>query len=142
MILYIPQGLISTERKNIPVGRRDVRSIHYNSVILFALILFSPGLGIRKRAWVFMVGLVLLLLTQVITVLVQAKFLYVFQLGESVGIHYGAWERNVSAFLKQFFELIGRFSFPFAIWMLFTYRETIGYLSGTEETKPHKRRKR
>jgi uncharacterized membrane protein YecN with MAPEG domain len=142
MILYIPQGLISSEKKNIPVGMKDVRSIHYNSVILFALILFSPGLGIRKRTWVLVAGMVLLFLTQVITVLVQAKFSYVFQLGEYGGIHYGAWERNVSAFLKQFFELIGRFSFPFAIWMLFTYRETVEYLTGTEEVKPHKRRKR
>jgi hypothetical protein len=142
MILYIPQGLISREKENIPVGMKDVRSIHYNSVILFALILFSPGLGIRKRGWVLIAGMVLLFLTQVITVLIQAKFSYVFQLGEYGGIRYGAWDRNVSAFLKQFFELIGRFSFPFAIWMLFTYRETIGYLTGTEEVKPRKRRKR
>jgi hypothetical protein len=142
MILYIPQGLISREKENIPVGMKDVRTIHYNSVILFALILFSPGLGIRKRGWVFIAGMVLLFLSQVITVLVQAKFSYVFQLGEYSGIRYGAWDRNVSAFLKQFFELIGRLAFPFTIWMLFTYKETIGYLTGTEEVKPRKRRKR
>lgn len=143
MILYIPLGLISGERENIPVWMRDVRGIHYNSVILFALILFSPGLGFRKRGWVLMAGLVLLFLMQVLTVFVQAKFIYVFQLGEYSRAHYGAWDRNVCAFLKQFFELIGRFSFPFAIWMLFTYRETVEYLVGTKpERRPHKRRKK
>jgi hypothetical protein len=142
MILYIPLGLISGEKKSILAGGRDVRDIHYNSVILFALILFSPGLGFGKRGWVLMAGLPLLFLTQVLTVLVQAKFIYAFQLGEYSRVHYGAWDRNIYAFLKQFFELIGRFSFPFAIWMLFTYRETIGYLAGAKEAQPHKRRKR
>jgi hypothetical protein len=142
MILYIPLGLISGEKDSILAGGRDVRDIHYNSVILFALILFSPGLGFGKRGWVLMAGLPLLFLTQVLTVLVQAKFIYAFQLGEYSRVHYGAWDRNIYAFLKQFFELIGRFSFPFAIWMLFTYKETIGYLAGAKEAQPHKRRKR
>jgi hypothetical protein len=52
MILYIPLGLISGEKKSMLAGRKDVRNIHYNSVILFALILFSPGLGFGKRNWV------------------------------------------------------------------------------------------
>jgi len=50
--------------------------------------------------------------------------------------------KDTYAFLKQFFELIRRFAFPFAIWMLFTYKETIGYLTGTRsEEKPRKKRK-
>jgi hypothetical protein len=142
MIFYIPLGLISSEKKSVFALGRDVRDIHYNSVILFALILFSPGLGFGKRGWVLMAGLALLFLTQVLTVLIQAKFIYVFQLGEYSRTHYVGWDRNIYAFLKQFFELIGRFSFPFAIWMLFTYRETTEYLAGTIEAKPHRRRKR
>ena len=142
MILYLPLGLISGGSQKIPGWMRDVRDIHYNSVILFALILFSPRLGFRKRGWVLMAGLVLLFLTQVLTILVQARFLYIFQLGEYSRTHYGAWDRNICAFLKQFFELIGRFSFPFAIWMLFTYRETVQYLVERKPgRKPHKRRK-
>lgn len=105
-------------------------------MILFALILFSPGLALRKRVWVLGVGMILLFLTQVFTVLVQVKFMYVFQLGEYSRAHYGAWDRNIWAFLKQFFELIGRFAFPFAIWILFTFRETTGYLTGPKEAAP------
>ncbi|MGD0915448.1 MAG: exosortase H-associated membrane protein [Thermodesulfobacteriota bacterium] len=142
MILYIPRGLIAGEKKNIFAWKRDIRDIHYNSVILFALILFSPGLGFGKRGWVLMAGLTLLFLIQVLTVLVQAKFIYVFQMGEYSRAHYRAWDRNIIAFLKQFLELIGKFSFPFAIWMLFTYKETTGYLAGAREAKPRKRRKR
>jgi len=138
MIVYIPVGLISGEKKSTLAGKRDVRDIHYNSVILFVLILFSPGLGLRKRGWALLTGLVLLFFTQVLTVLIQAKFMYVFQLGEYSKAHYGAWDRNIYAFLKQFFELIGRFSFPIAIWMLFTYRETTEYLAGAKEAEPHK----
>jgi hypothetical protein len=38
--------------------------------------------------------------------------------------------------------LTGRFAFPFVIWMLFNYKETIEYLTeaGSKE-KPHKKRK-
>ena len=143
MIVYVPVGLATKEQKSVPAGKREIRDLHYNSVILFALILFSPGLAPGKRAWVLVTGLLLLFFTQVLTVLVQIKFFYALQLGEYSRIHYGPWERNLYAFLKQFFELIGRFAFPFAIWMLFTYQETIGYLTGTEsEKKPRKKRKK
>ena len=143
MIVYVPVGLLTNEQKSVPAGKREIRDLHYNSVILFALILFSPGLAFGKRMWVLVAGLLLLFFTQVLTVLVQIKFLYALQLGEYSRIHYGPWERNMAAFLKQFFELIGRFAFPFAIWMLFTYKETIGYLTETaSEKKPLKKRKK
>jgi len=143
MIVFVPLGLATHEQKGIPAGKRDVRELDYNSVILITLILFSPGLGGGKRMLVFVAGFALLFLTQVLNVLVQVKFFYVLQLGEYSRISYGPWERNIYAFLKQFFELIGRFAFPFAIWMLFTYRETIGYLTGTESEKnPRKKRKK
>jgi hypothetical protein len=141
-IVYVPMGLVSKGQKTVQ-GMREVRDLHYNSVIFFALILFSPGLGLGKRMGVLVAGLLLLFLTQVLTVLVQVKFFYALQLGEYSRIHYGPWGRNTYAFLKQFFELIGRFAFPFAIWMLFTYKETIGYLTETRsEEKPQKKRKR
>ena len=141
-IVYVPMGLVSKGQKTVQ-GMREVRDLHYNSVIFFALILFSPGLGLGKRIGVLVAGLLLLFLTQVLTVLVQVKFFYALQLGEYSRIHYGPWGRNTYAFLKQFFELIGRFAFPFAIWMLFTYKETIGYLTETRsEEKPQKKRKR
>jgi hypothetical protein len=141
-IVYVPLGLIARGQKPVQ-GMREVRDLHYNSVIFFALILFSPGIRLGKRVWVLVIGLLLLFFTQVLTVLVQVKFFYALQLGEYSRIHYGPWERNTYAFLKQFFELIGRFAFPFAIWMLFTYKETIGYLTETRlEEKPHKKRKK
>ena len=139
-IIYIPMGLVSKGQKAVQ-AMRDVRELDYNSVILFALVLFSPGLRPVKRIWVFIVGFALLFLTQAFNVLVQVKFLYAVQLGEYSRLHYGPWERNLYAFLKQFFELIGRFAFPFAIWMLLTYKETLGYLTGprSEGKSPKKK---
>jgi hypothetical protein len=143
MIVYVPAGLATQGQKSVPAGKREVRDLHYNSVILFALILFSPGLALGKRMWVLIAGLLLLFFTQVLNILVQIKFFYALQLGEYSRIHYGPWEGNIYAFLKQFFELIGRFAFPFVIWMLFTYQETVEYLTGTEsEKKPRKKRKK
>ena len=110
-IVYVPLGLIAKGQKPVQ-GMREVRDLHYNSVIFLALILFSPGIRLGKRVWVLVIGLLLLFFTQVLTVLVQVKFFYALQLGEYSRIHYGPWERNTYAFLKQFFELIGRFSFP------------------------------
>jgi hypothetical protein len=140
MILYIPL-VFSAEKKEVPAGKRDIRDIHYNSVILFALILFSPGLSLGKRAWLLPAGIALLFITQVLTVLVQVKFFYALQLGEYSRVHYSTWDRNIYAFLKQFFELIGRFAFPFAIWIGFTYGETIGYLTeASPKKKPPKKK--
>jgi hypothetical protein len=143
MIVFVPQGLATQEQKRIPAGKRDVRELDYNSVILITLILFSPGLRGGKRMLVLVAGFALLFLTHLLNILVQVKFFYALQLGGYSQIPYGPWERNIYAFLKQFFELIGRFAFPFAIWMLFTYRETTGYLTGTEpEKNPRKKRKK
>ena len=142
-IVYVPLGLGTDEQKPIPAGKREVRDLHYNSVIFFALVLVTPGLRFGKKIGVLLVGLALLFLTQVITVLVQVKFFYALQLGEYSRLHYGPWAQNTYAFLKQFFELIGRFAFPFAIWMIFTYEETVGYLTGTpSEEKPRRKRKK
>ncbi len=140
-IIYIPIGLVSKGQKAIQ-AMRDVRELDYNSVILFALVLFSPGLALVKRVWVFMAGFALLFLTQLVNILIQVKFLYALQLGEYSRLHYGTWERNIYAFLKQFFELIGRFAFPFAIWMFFTYKETVGYLVKAEPGIEPRRRKK
>jgi hypothetical protein len=140
-IVYVPMGLVSKGQKTVQ-GMREVREIHCNSVIFFALALFSPGLGPGKRMWVLAAGLLLLFFTQVLTVFVQVKFFYALQLGEYSRIHYGPWEKNIYAFLKQFLELIGRYAFPFAIWMLLTYRETLGYLTGPQvEGKSLKKKK-
>jgi len=140
-IVYVPMGLVSKGQKTVQ-GMREVREIHCNSVIFFALALFSPGLGLGKRMWVLAAGLLLLFFTQVLTVFVQVKFLYALQLGEYSRIHYGLWEKNIYAFLKQFSELIGRYAFPFAIWMLLTYKETLGYLTGPQsEGKSPKKKK-
>ena len=140
-IVYVPMGLVARGQKTVQ-AMREVRDLHYNSVIYFALALFLPGLNLGKRAWVLTAGLLLLFFTQVLTVLVQVKFVYALQLGEYSRTHYGPWERNIYAFLKQFFELIGRFAFPFAIWMLFVYKEAIGYLTGTPSDKRLRRKKR
>jgi hypothetical protein len=142
MIIYVPLQWEDPGKKGIPAGKRDVRDLHYNSVILFALILFTPGLSFVKRGWVLLIGLGLLFFTQVLTVLVQIKFFYAYQLGEYSRIHYGILEKNLYVFLKQFFELIGRFAFPFVIWLLFTYKETVDYLvEGRRESK-HKKKKK
>ncbi len=140
-IVYIPMGLAAGGQKPVQ-AMREVRDLHYNSVIFFALALFLPGLGLGKRAWVLSAGLLLLFFTQVLTVLVQVKFVYALQLGEYSRAHYGPWERNIYAFLKQFFELIGRFAFPFAIWMLFVYKEAIAYLTGTPSDRRPRKKKR
>jgi len=137
-IIYIPMGL---GQKPVQ-AMRDVRELDYNSVILVALILFSPRLRLVKRIWVLIAGFVLLFLTQVFSVLAQLKFLYALQLGEYSRLHYGPWERNLYALLKQFFELIGRFAFPFAIWMFFTYKETVGYLTETRPEKKSRKKKK
>lgn len=111
-VIYTPLRLDLRDKKSGMVGKRDIREVHYNSVILFALILFSSRLSLEKRIWVLITGHTLLFLTQVFTILVQAKFFYAIQLGEYSQMHYGQFSRNLFTFLKQFFELIGRFSFP------------------------------
>jgi len=98
-IVFVPQGVATQEQKGIPAGKRDVRELDYNAVILLTLILFSPGLRAGKRMLVLMAGFALLFLTHVLNVLVQVKFFYALQLGGYSQIPYGPWERNIYAFL-------------------------------------------
>jgi hypothetical protein len=112
-------------------------SLHYNSVILFTLFLLIPGIHPGRRVLSLIAGLLLLFLTQVSSLLIQVGYLYADQLGQYSVAHYEPWQRTICGFLKQFFT-IGKFSFPFAIWMGFMYKEIMADLSETRPKKhPH-----
>jgi len=144
IIFFIPLGPVSEGKKetDFMVKGRYVRSIHYNSMIFLTLILFTPGVRPIKRALELLIGLLLLFMAQVFSILIGVKFYYASELGQYSMVNYGSWGKNIYGFLNQFFTL-GKFAFPFAIWMLFTYREIVWYLTGTKpEGKQRKRRKR
>jgi len=144
ILFFIPLGPVSEGKKeaDFMVTGRYIRSTHYNSMIFLTLILFTPGVRPIKRALELLIGLLLLFMAQVFSILIGVKFYYASEFGQYSVINYGSWEKNIYGFLMQFFTL-GKFAFPFAIWMLFTYREIVWYLTGTKpEEKQRRRRKR
>jgi hypothetical protein len=137
ILFFIPLGPVSKGKKeaDFMVSGIYIRSIQYNSMIFLSLILFTPGLRPIKRFLTLLIGLLLLFMVQVLSIRIGVKFYYASQFGQYSLAHYGSWGKNIYGFLIQFF-MLGKFAFPFAIWVLFTYREIVWYLTGT---KPGKR---
>jgi hypothetical protein len=144
IIFFIPLGPVSEGKKeaDFMVKGRYIRSIQYNSMIFLTLILFTPGVRPIKRALELLIGLLLLSMAQVFSILIGVKSFYASEFDQYSIVNYGSWEKYIYGFLNQFFTL-GKFAFPFAIWMLFTYREIVWHLTGTmPEGKQRKRRKK
>lgn len=143
ILFFIPLGPVSKGKKesDFMVTGIYIRSIQYNSMIFLSLILFTPGVRPIKRLLELLIGLLLLFMAQVLSILIGVKFYYASQFGQYSMAHYGSWERNIYGFFNQFF-MLGKFAFPFALWMLFTYREIVGYLTGTKPGKKQRERRK
>lgn len=95
--------------------------IHFNTVVLLALYLSLPKPWSRRQLERLFMGATLLYCTQVLNLWLHVKWIYATGLGEwSLANASDVW-RNVIGFLRYFFDLPGRFSFPVVIWLAFNW---------------------
>ena len=117
--------------------------MHSNTIVLLALFLALPRPWSPERLQRLLMGWSLLVLCQSLNLVFHVKFLYAAGLGEWSAQHYSVVARNLYGSLRYFFDLPGRFGFPFLIWIGFNWDLLTPLLDGREEPKhPSQRRAR
>jgi len=122
--LEVAGGGIRIERKDFPPGSpRPVlpaTDIHFNFVLLLSLFAIDPPAARFARA---LSALILLFLIHITAVVFQVQSVYAMSLGEWSAAHYGPVARNVWAGGFHFYQIVGRFAAPFALWWALGRRE-------------------
>ena len=112
--------------------------IHYNMVILAALILASPGLTLRRKARRLLGACFFLYVIHAVELVVKTEFIFATQMGNYSDIHY-ANTRVLWGFADYFFEVFGPQVLPFILWALCCAPAVLEYLgsgaSGRKEGK-------
>ena len=114
--------------------------IHFNAVVLLALYLSLPRPLSRRQLERLFMGSTLLVCTQVANLWLHVKWIYATGLGEWSLVHSSELWRNVVGFLRYFWDLPGRFSFPVVIWLAFNWDLVLEMLAPPRRT-PRDRRK-
>lgn len=117
-------GGIRIERKDFPPGSpRPVlpaTDIHFNFVLLLSLFAIDlPGVRFGRS----LSALLLLFLIHITALVFQVQSVYAMSLGAWSAAHYGPFARNVWAGGFHFYQIVGRFAAPFALWWVLGRRE-------------------
>jgi len=117
--------------------------IHFNTIVLLALFLSLPEPLSRRQLERLFMGWCVLLLSQTLNLVFHVKCIYAFDLGQWSLAAYSDLARNAYGFLRYFTDLPGRFSFPFLIWLGFSWDQLSGMIntSATEATPSPTRRR-
>ena len=90
--------------------------IHFNFVLLTALFSLAPH-PLRPRPFGrFWIAAGLLWVIHVAALVFQVESVYALRLGPWSAEHYGPFARNFWAAGFHFYQIIGRFAAPFALW--------------------------
>ncbi len=117
--------------------------IHFNTIVLLTLFFALPRPLSRRQLERLVMAFSALLLTQSLNLVFHVKTLYALGLGEWSRAHYGVVSQNVYGFLQYFFDLPGRFSFPFLFWLGFNWEVVLSLVlrrepTGESQPKPRK----
>jgi hypothetical protein len=117
-------GGIRIERRDFPPGSpRPVlpaTDIHFNFVLLLSLFAIDlPGVRFGRS----LSALILLFLIHITALVFQVQSVYAMSLGAWSAAHYGPFARNVWAGGFHFYQIVGRFAAPFALWWALVRRE-------------------
>jgi len=114
--------------------------IHFNTVVLLALFLALPRPWSRRQLERLFMGASVLYATQVLNLWLHVKWIYATGLGEWSLVHASDLWRNLIGFLRYFFDLPGRFSFPVVLWLAFNWDLVMGLVTARRGA-PRKRRR-
>jgi hypothetical protein len=118
-----PGGDFEIKRADIPPGAKHpgvpAADIHFNFVLLGALFALHPRPWQGDRVVRFLIASFSLYLMHVVFLIFGIESLYATRFGEWSAAHYSAFARNFWAAGFHFYQIVGRFAAPFAIWWLF-----------------------
>jgi hypothetical protein len=94
--------------------------IHYNMMILLAMILASPGLRVKKRLLYALIGFLILFVIHASQVALKAETVYSKDQKQiyNTARFYSDTERVFFDSVTKFFEAFGQQLLPFAVWIL------------------------
>ncbi len=93
-------------------------SIHYNMVILLAMILASPALGAKRRIRFLLAGAGILFFFHCFHVAVKVEEVFAKDMGPYSTEYYSDFNRHLYESITQFFGAFGQQLLPFAIWVI------------------------
>ena len=108
-------------RSDSKIPTVSLTEIHFNTIVLLTLFFALPRPLSRRQLERLVMAFSALLLTQSLNLVFHVKTLYALGLGEWSRAHYGVIAQNVYGFLRYFFDLPARFSFPFLLWLAFNW---------------------
>lgn len=98
-------------RPGLPAG-----DLHFNFVLLTSLFALAPHPLRLKRFERFWIAAALLWAVHVLALVFQVESVYATRLGPWSAEHYGTFARNFWAGGFHFYQILGRFAAPFALW--------------------------
>ena len=109
-IYHIPAGS--------PVTKYRGNLVHFDMVLLFALIWAVPNLDVRKRLKIFLLGGLIVFGVHVVKLLVYAKHTYASHIIVDGTDYFTPFQKAVYRSLKEFFIKVGNQAVPVLIWSL------------------------
>jgi hypothetical protein len=113
-------GEIHVDRADFPPASPrpglPAADVHFNFVLLAALFSLAPH-PLRPKPFArFWAAAGLLWILHVAALVFQVESVYALRLGPWSAEHYGAFARNFWAAGFHFYQIVGRFAAPFALW--------------------------
>ncbi len=107
---------------HIPKGSPPIKYegdlVHFDMVLLFALIWAVPNINFKKRLKIFLLGIIIIFGVHVIKIFVYAKHEYAQHIKLDEVRYFSSFERVVYRKLKDFFLRVGNQLMPILVWSL------------------------
>ncbi len=127
-------------RSDSSIPTIPLTEIHFNTIVLLALVLSLPKRFSRKNLERLAMAWFLLYLAQTLNLFLHVKCIYALGLGDWSQQTYSNFLRNFYGFWRYFSDLPGRFSFPFVFWLAFFWEEVLGMLNPAQPSQQAKKR--
>ena len=124
--LKITESVIGMEKqiwvyhipKDSPPIKYQARFVHFDMVLLFALIWAVPNINFKKRLNLFLLGIFIIFGVHVIKIFVYVKHEYAQHIELDEVRYFSPFQRAVYLNLKEFFLRVGNQLMPILIWSL------------------------
>lgn len=117
-------SFFQADYKRLPPGQQSAfpgfrgESVHYNILILLAMILASPGIAWKKRLQFVAIGVAVIYVLHAFQVAVKIEREFASNAGAYSETYYSDFHRSALEIITQFFEVFGQQLLPFAIWAI------------------------
>jgi hypothetical protein len=107
---------------HIPKGSAPIKYrgglVHFDMVLLFALIWAVPNINFKRRLKIFLLGILIIFGVHLIKIFVYVKHEYAQHIKLDEVLYFSPFQRAVYRNLKDFFLRVGNQLVPILVWSL------------------------